>query len=232
MNSIKDYLNGNFSEKELELISDQLINAKFDQEKRKEWVNKLRQEHGVHKNPGLAAGIIRYKRHFVFAIAATLLLLISVFIIFSKTGTPKYLQAVNEQISQLKIMGDQSILRKGPQELEKIRTAATLSYVNKNYEESIKYWKELTERNVAGGMDFFYLGLCQLQQRHSEPKDALQSFQKSRELDGPEAELAWVIALCHLKSGTIDQGKVQLEQIINSKGYKQESAKKLLRLLE
>ena len=233
MNNLKKYISGNYTQTEFEAFSEQLIAQKLDRDKRKEWEHKLKERYGVERT-GLNEEKPAFgKKQWIItsSIAAALLLLISFFFILPAINTPAYLQAVNQQIDNLSIMGDQSVIRKGPQNVELTRKQANLAYMNKNYSKSIQLWEAMVATNQATGLDFFYLALCQLQKSPPAPQKTIQTLLKAKALNGPQEEINWILALAYVKAEELDKAKILLAEIVKDQAYQATAAKEILGLL-
>jgi len=233
MNNLKKYIRGNYTEAEFETFSEQLITQKLNRDKRNEWEHKLKENYGVERTSPFEGKTTFGKKQWIIvsSIAASLLLLVSFFFIMPAINTPAYLQAVNQQIDNLSIMGDQSVIRKGPQNVELTRKQANLAYMNKNYEKSIQLWEAMILANQATGLDFFYLALCQLQKTPPAPQKTIQTLLKAKTLNGPEEEINWILALAYVKAEEIDKAKTLLAEIVKEKAYQATAAKEIFDLL-
>ena len=233
MNNLKKYIRGDYTDAEFEAFSEQLITQKLDRDKRKEWTYKLKERYGVERASSIEEKPSFGKKQWIIisSIAASLLLLVSFFFVLPAINTPAYLQAVNQQIDNLSIMGDQSVIRKGPQDVELTRKQANLAYMNKEYAKSIQLWEAMVTTNQATGLDFFYLALCQLQKSPPAPQRTIQALLKAKTLNGPEEEINWILALAYVKAEEIDQAKILLARIVKDQAYQAPAAKKILDLL-
>ena len=127
MSNLKNYLGDNLSEVELELISERMINAKLERDKRREWANQLQQEYGLIKPPPPKVAAIKKYRFHLMAIAASLLVLLSAFFVYEAFSSPPFAKIVDEEIENLNIMSDQSIFRKGEEEINNLRKQANMA---------------------------------------------------------------------------------------------------------
>ena len=233
MNNLNKYTKGNYTEAEFEAFSEQLITQKLDRDKRKEWEYKLKERYGVERTSTKENFPFFGKKPWIIisSIAASLLLLIAFFFILPAINTPKYLQATNKHIDNLSIMGDQSVIRKGTQNVELIRKQATLAYMNKDYSKSIQLWESMVNTQKATGLDFFYLALCQLRKSSPAPQQTIQALLKARSLNGPEEEINWILSLAYIKTEELEKAKSLLSEIVNKDAYQATAAKEILGLL-
>lgn len=228
MTKFTKYIEGNLSDEDFDAYSKQLIVAKLDRDKRKEWERKLKEEYGVEKTKS------SNKFRFLFlAIAASVLIILSIFAIPYYTA-PNYLTLVDEEISNLSIMSDQSVLRKGKQDISAIREAASLAYVAEKYEQSILLWQQINASQKMIASDCFYLGLCHLKREAVKPEETIFWLQKAKALDAQryQEEITWVLSLAYLKNGEKEKAKLELRKMINDFDYKAAEAKSILELLE
>ncbi len=229
MNVLKKYLGGNFSEEEFEIISEQLISAKLDRDRRREWEQELKDLYKVTPNTVKKQMLPKKRRWLLLSVAAAVLLLCALIFLLPTASGPQYLQAVNGHIETLSIMGDQTVLRKGVDDVDRIRMQATLTYAKKAYTASIPLWEQLIDKPYSTAWDYFYLGLCHLQKTPSDPNKALEFLLRSKAIDGgPYEELNWVLALTYLKTGAIETAKSELNSIVRLKDYQAVKAAELL----
>jgi len=229
MLDIQKYKEGKLSEAELEQMSEVLIHAKLDRDKKREWAKILKDKYGVEevatpksfwKGKNMLWGLM---------IAASVALFAS---FFPFNTNPSYLDIANEQIDQLSIMSDQSIFRKGIHEVDSMRKEATLAYANKQFEVSERLWKKVLQSEEGKPIDHFYLGLCQLQKVSPDTPQAIASLEKSRASQSMQEEINWVLSLAYLKAGKTAMAKQELTNIVDNKAYKATEAKKILTLLK
>ncbi len=228
MEKLEKFIAGDFSDVEFEKISEQLIQAKLDRDKKKDWALKLETEYQLKRDTAPDISPKQKNRFFILSLAAALLLLLSLFFLFPSKHKFNYQQLVDQQIAQLSIMGDQSFLRKGKQTVDHIRKEATLAYLDQQYDKSILNWQKIIASQKATGSDYFYLALCQLKKPESEPQKTIQSILKAQSLNGPQEEMAWVLALAQIKTGDLQKARLGLSTIVEQQNYKAKEAKKIL----
>jgi len=228
MNKLDKYLSGDdLSEKDLERLSEKLINAKRDRDKKREWMVKLSDQHNVERIPANKSK----KWLYLLAVAATLSLLLSVYLLLPSINHSGHMKLVDHHIGELSIMSDQSNLRKSLEKVEALRQAANIAYIQKKYAKSIKLWQQLIATGSSKASDQFYLGLCYLQKEPAEAAPCIEALLKARVSKGYEAEIAWVLSLAYLKEGKTDLAQEELKQVLELGQFKVEEAKVLLKSL-
>ncbi len=232
MKIIAKYKNEKLSEPELEAISEQLIQAKLDRDKKKEWTQKLKEEYQVVQNTKTLPPK-RKTKLWLFSAAAAILLLISIFLLIPQTNETDYIAVVDHHIETLAIMSDQSVFRKGGPEVEALRKKANLSYVNKEYEAGIPYWEQLIASSEATSTDYFYLAISHLKKANADPQQTISLLLKSTSLGSSlEEETAWVLALVYLKVGNTTAGIQELSRIVENNSYQAKEAKRILEMIK
>ncbi|MEM1319645.1 MAG: hypothetical protein AAGG75_05275 [Bacteroidota bacterium] len=221
------YIEGNFSEGELEQISEHLINAKLDRDRRREWATELETHYGVHPDQAPSPR----RTWLPYALVAALLLLGALLCYYWLTSSSSsYQLATDQHIRELSIMGDQSVLRKGPQGISELRSEASLHYARRQYEQGIPLFEQLLASPASQASDYFYLALCHLQKTNAEAAKTIPLLLQARALGGPAEETAWVLSLAYLKTGALPEARQELQGIVDRKGYKAREAEALLRL--
>lgn len=232
MENITKYIEGKLTPIELEGFSEQLIEAKLDRDKKRAWTKQLEVEYGVERIPQKQTPIQKSNNNWLLGLVASLLLLLSLFFLMPANGVPTHVQLADNYIEQLSIMGDQSVSRKGKENVDSIRQKATVSYDQGRYQESIRNWSKIILYSEAIGSDYFYLGLCHLKSTPSAPEETITHLLKSRLLDGPPDEIAWVLSLAYLKTGAIEEAKKELRMVVNRGNYQIENAKRIMKHLK
>ncbi|MEO1259928.1 MAG: hypothetical protein AAFZ15_14135 [Bacteroidota bacterium] len=232
MSKLKNYFEGNLSESAMEQISEQIINAKLDRDKKRKWTRQLQQEYGLLRPPQKKLSFFKKHQSTIIKVAASLLLLFSAYFIYESITPPSYLKIVDEEIENLNIMGDPSVFRKGDKEIDELRKKANLTYVDQKYAESIFFWNQIIATDKSIAMDYFYLGLCHLKKTDPDHHKAIEFFLKAKSMGGPKEEIKWALVLVYLKIGEIEKGKQLINEIIKQKTYKSGTAEKILTHLE
>lgn len=229
MLDIQKYKEGKLSEAALEQMSEVLINAKLDRDKKRAWAKILTEKYGVEESE-TPKSFWKGKNILWGLMIAASLALFAAFFPFNTNAS--YLDLADEQIAQLSIMSDQSIFRKGMHEVDSLRKEATLAYANRQFETSEKLLEKVIQSDKQKPIDHFYLGLCQLQKAAPEAQKAIASFQKAKASQKMQEEINWVLSLAFLKAGETDLAKQELSSIVKNDAYKAEEAKKMLAKLQ
>lgn len=228
---IGKYTNENTSEEEFEKISEQLINAKLDRDKKKTWKQKLQDEYKVYRKANPTKTNQRKLFPWLMAAAVAILLGVVLFLIFPQADQNPQ-QLAQRYIQDLSIMADQTSMRKGMETVGEIRRAANLTYSEQAYDESISLWEQLIESDSVLGTDYLYLGLCHLKKTEAEPPKSIELFKKARTFKVSEEEVDWVLALAYLQVGDLEAGRRELSKIIDNQQYQAMKAIKLMKAIE
>lgn len=232
MLNLKKYISGEFSELEFERISEALITLKLDQNKRKHWKEILEKDYNLDRAGKKKIKWFRPGFFSLSLIASTLILVLAYIFLMPNNMAAPYMAIVDKNIEKLStIMVNQTIIRKGGVEVNLVREQATITYLDKKYEDSSIFWKQLVDSNLASGQDLFYFALCQLQKKRPNPKEAIELLLESKTNNGPKEEISWALSLAYLKAGLIEEGRQELIKIIEQKAYKVKEAKDILNAL-
>lgn len=225
----KKYIKGEkLSEEELESVSEQLIQAKFDREKRKTWEERLKNEYGVEKEA------VQKKRFFTFsklAIAAAIVCIAGI-VTYSMAifGSSSYETIVKESIENLLSIDNHAVVIRGDETMNAEVSAAISAYKNKEYDKSIARWEAIIATGKMNGTSQYNLALCYLQKETSEPQKAIQYLLEARKVKTVQQEVNWALALAYLKVNQKENAKEILQEIIQAKAYKYKKAEILLAL--
>ncbi|WP_298511662.1 tetratricopeptide repeat protein [uncultured Kordia sp.] len=223
----KKYTEGTeLSGDELEAISEKLIQAKFDREKRKAWEHRLRDEYGVTRES------TPKKKKFPFsnlAIAAILMCIAGI-VTYSVVSylTPSYDSVVNESIEQLITIDNHAVVTRGNKLVNEEVLAAINAYEDKKYDESIAIWKKLISSEKIRGTFHYNLALCYLQKTPPETSSAITNLEAARKTKTIQEEANWALALAYLQIDQKDKAKKVLQEIIQAKAYKYKRAEIIL----
>ncbi|MEM9821774.1 MAG: hypothetical protein AAF985_11910 [Bacteroidota bacterium] len=224
---IKEYLEGTLPEEEAERLSEQLITAKLNRDKKRNWEQQLAKKYGVRRNAKVNPWYWKIEGQMLLGLVASLCLVLSCLFWLIPATKGNYLSLVDQHLKELQIMSHPSVLRKGTANYNQLREKATLAYVSRDYDQSIPIWKQLEVAGVADKWDYFYFGLCYLQQSPPNYLLGIRYLEKSVALDGPADELHWILALAYLQNGSVDRGLQQLDQLIERGNYQIQAATEL-----
>ncbi len=229
----KKYIEGEtLSTEELESISEKLIQAKFDREKRTAWEQRLKDEYGVEKEIPQKEEKFKFSK---LAIAAVIMCITGIIAYSIATfSTPSYDTIVNESIKSLFIIDNHAVVTRGDEVLDIQISEAIKAYKNKEYDKSIARWDtilatENSKRNSKGTSDY-NIALCYLQKEVSDPKKAIEYLLEARKSKTIQEEANWALALTYLQANQKNEAKDILEEIVEAKEYKYKKAEILLAL--
>lgn len=231
MERFNNYIKGILSPKAEEEFVEQLIEAKNDRAQRKAWTEALARDYNVERDrPPSSSG---NNRPFIYLLLVAAALGLAALFLWSngKQSAPSFDEQVDMQIAGLTIMGDQSMLRKSMDQVDSLRKAANLAYVNHDYEDSNSLWQRLTQLPKAIASDYFYLGICQLKKADADPVASIAALQRSAIDTTYQQERAWLLALAHCKAGQREVARPILQSIVSNKAYQATAAKDLLERL-
>lgn len=232
MERLKNYIKGTLSPEAEEQFVERLIEAKNDREQREAWKAALTKDYKVDREiPPPSSGGNRSLGYLLLVAAA---LGLAALFLWSNSQQPeqRFEEQVDLQIAALNIMGDQSMLRKSMDQVDSLRKAANLAYVNQDYEDSDFIWQQLIKLPSASASDYFYLGICQLKKDPADPLAAIASLQRSASDTAFVEERAWLSALAHSKAGQLDAARPILQSIVDKQTYQATAAKELLESLK
>lgn len=208
----KDNKRSNLEESKME----RMLNAKFDQEKKTDWAEKLANEYGVvRKNSGAASNQAKVRTLFFrLSAAAAVLLLLLVAVPMFNSDKNKGLELADAYLSTEIYPAPAD--RKSALDLTSQRSAASDAYKFGNYDEAIERWEEIIQSNPSEAtIDRFYLGLSQLynQQPDLAIDNLLLALPLSVEEERFTEEINWFLGLAYVKAGNTKEARAQLEAI-------------------
>lgn len=222
--SLKKYIQGELSEAELEAISEELIQAKFDREKKNEWQQKLKNKYDVEKK------IQRKWRFSNLSIAASFALVLtsSIYLIISgNNNNPN--DVVNDYIKNLSIISEQKMAFRGSSSVNTKIENAALNYRNKKFNESITVFEQIKSDSI--NIIYYDLALCYLQKTQPEPKKAITLLLKSKTLYEFRHEIKWVLSLAYLKNNEKEKAIKELSEIVRENEFMSKEAQILLTII-
>jgi tetratricopeptide (TPR) repeat protein len=195
---------------------ERMLHAKFDQDKKEAWADKLANEYGiVRKNSGAAPHQSKVRTLFfrLSAVAAVLLLLL-VAVPMLNTDKNSGAELADAYLSTEIYPAPAD--RKSAFDLTSQRSAASDAYKLGNYEEAIELWEKIIQKNPSEAtIDRFYLGLSQLYSQ--QPDLAIDNLLKALPLSVEEErfteEINWFLGLAYVKAEKTEEAKAQLESI-------------------
>lgn len=215
---------------EMEQISNELINAGIDFQKKEKWAKILADEHGI-KRPTPAKTIRLLPA--LLKIAAGFLLLLGLYVLWPKDTSTNSLQA------QLAFHLEEDALphsdvRKGPSNLEDLQQSFIDAYNAEDYTKAVTLGNQLTQEETAkSNENSFYLALSHFYLKNYEAaRSILAPLQLEIQQGRPfSQESKWFLSLAHLKLGEIDRAEPLLKELQAEEAWKSDAARQLLDLL-
>ncbi len=205
--------------------NEQLIQDKFDRDKKKIWEQKLKEQYGVERT-----ATPKKRPFYKLYIAASFLVLLAVSVYFiTSNATPDHLLAVNDHLEDLTVISKQRFRGDNATDLQ-IEKAGQY-YRDKQFDESIVILQQIIASGKTMGTAYYDLAVCYLQKPSPEPGQAIAFLKLSESFNGPKEETTWMLSLAYLKDGQKDKGIEGLSEIADKKMYKSSEAGKLLDLL-
>ncbi len=225
---MKDKLNKlldpSISKKEEDLIFEEIMKKKHDQDLKTKWREILSTKYGINKE-----SIILKKKNStskiikIFLATAACISLIVAFQFFYNTPPTPYTIAQH-------YINNQEILHpgasKGITEENQNRILAIHAFNNKNYRQSIKYFQNLNEANDE---DVYYYGLALL--LNNQYPEAIQKFESNNNDNRFREEINWYQSLAYILDKQNAKAKIVLEQI-NKTDWNYTQAQELLQKLD
>lgn len=237
---IKQYMQHNkyikgeeLSAEELESISEGLIEAKLDRDKRKEWEQRLKTDYNVKKE------VFQNEQKFKIsklAIAAAIMCIAGIvaysIAIFT---TANYDTIVDTSIENLISIDTHAVVTRGNETIDSQMLIALTAYKNKEYNKSIVIWEVIVSvgniKENTKATAHYNLAICYLQKETSEPQKAIQYLLEARKTRTVQEESNWALALAYMKTNQKIAAKEILQKIVDENAYKYKKAKKLLEAL-
>lgn len=232
MSKLRNYLSGNIKEEDMEHLTEQLIRQKFDQEQRQSWSQMLKEQYGVDRNaPSKKAKSLQPLRWLITAAAALALIFSAYFLLQSQQATSQ--QLADDYVSNMSLMADQLVYRKGTFDVDKTRLNANEAYLNEDFKLAIQYWNSLIDNNAATDYDRFYLSISYLRNSKADAQKAIELLiQIKPGLQSLEQEINWALSLAYMRSGQLAPAQQLLESIVRDQAYMSVKAQQLLRSIK
>jgi len=229
----KEYIDkhkkGKLSDTEWENFAEAMINAKFDTERKQKYARMMESE-GIYREKKQAK---RVSMKAILSIAASvLILLLAGWLVWQPS------QAESQQLAAQYLETPFNLKEGGTRGLasvEKNRGKALEAYNNQQYEKSIEYLQNIEIQEEAKAADYFQMGLCLIYQENPNYKNALQLFDRVKNIDDLSFrdERIWFSALCWMMLEEDNKAKQLLKQVAESpSNRKSDAAKKLLKELK
>lgn len=226
----KKYTEGeSLSAEELEAMSAELIQAKFDRDKRTDWARRLKEEYGVKR------AIEKPKRAFPFSklAVAAILTAIAALVTYSVVlfSTPNYNSIVEESIENLITIDTYAVVTRGNEDIDTLVLQALDLYKKELYASSIAVWQDLISKGEVKGVAEYNIALCYLKKEPPVAQKAITNLLEARQTKTVQQEANWALALVYLQTNQKEKATKILEGIIQAKAYKYKKAQALLESL-
>jgi hypothetical protein len=231
---IDNYFSNTLSEEEqnefaLLMETDAAFKAEVTFQKRvKNTIHKEEHQKLKHHLKGLEAGFEKKRnlpKQKIWLAAASIALLVAFFMYFNRSDTPESLYANYYQPAKNIV---HPIVRSGAE--NDLKNKAFIAYSSKAYREAHLLFEALYTKNKDSEL-LFYDAISLLEMDSTAL--AIERFKLHRDYsDAISNKTSWYLALAYLKNKDIEKSKQLLKSIVDSKGYKSESAQKLLTALD
>ena len=214
----KKYTEGDeLSETELESISEELIQAKFDRDKRKTWEQRLKDDFGVEKEPVQKKQLGSFIKLAVAAAVVCILGIVTYNII--TFTTPSYEIVVEDAIESLISIDNHAVVTRGDETVDAQVLNALTAYKNQEYDKSIARWEAIIATEKIQGIVNYNLALCYIHKKSSEPQKAIQYLIEARKDKTVQEEANWALALAYLQANQKAEAKEVLQMIIQTQTF-------------
>ncbi len=230
MKDSEKYTRQKVTEEESDRYLAKLIRAKFFQEQKAAWAEKLERDQNLKRTPGAKLLAIRKIIRWTIAAAAVLLIGVLLFPALNGSGDPMQQLVDNE----LDMPFPNYLVRKGAEDIDAFRLQAAEAYNAGDFQQSAALNLRLLEQSGNPQTeDYFFLGLSRLYSgRPAEAVVDLQAAQQLARAQGRfEQEVDWYLALAQLQAGDWPAAEQQLREIVLNKQWKQAQAGILLRTI-
>ncbi|MEM9548909.1 MAG: tetratricopeptide repeat protein [Bacteroidota bacterium] len=221
INELDPYLNNDLSPEEEEMITQNLIQLKFEEEKKAVWRKKIETDY-----PQIRGRKIFSNRVLTLFLLAVAVVLITALLYFTRSESPTHVQFAQQLIYEMEPIQDPDILRKGTSSIDQKRATAMFYFSNKNFKSALKIYDELNSIKALNKMDCFYKGMCHL--KLSNYDSAIEYYTQALELGGPEEELNWAMALAYTCQNDMQQAIPLLNSIITNNDFGAGQAREIL----
>ena len=225
--------NGTLMDTEWEVLAQTLLNGKFDQEKKTEWEQKLK-ERGIYRVPAKSFWLQSGNTRKYLAAASLLLIVFAAGWYFLLRNPLTSAQVMASHYIEQGFQLDQGQTR-GDQSTEINRGKAYVAFELKEYEKSLTYLRIIESEGQPKAADFFQMGLCLMYQKEPNYTSALNAFKAGQQLD-PNAysdEINWFSALCYLMTGDEKAAAASLQKVMDSPSSRnRDAATALLRKIK
>lgn len=230
MKKINQYTDPGISEKELDDLTGELLQAKFYGEKKQEWAQELKAAHGIERGGAILVKMTQKSSRRLLLLAASVALLITSWLLLRPNQSP-----ANELAAQLfqqeKLPTPQ--VRKGLEDSAALQLAATDAYLDGNFAKAIEAWNQLERQQPLDAESQYFKGLCHL--KLGQAQLAASSFRQVKAVAETQPkfqqEATWFLALSYSMTSDFERAMPHLRQVIKD-DWRTEQATKLMEQLE
>ncbi|WP_299438507.1 hypothetical protein [uncultured Aquimarina sp.] len=221
---LNKFLDPDISKEEQDEIFGEILKKKLDEDLKAKWQIKLLQEYGITRNKTNDKKKFSSSKYLkIFLAAAACISLIIVTQLFNTASS-------DPQTMAQQYLYEHEILHpgasKGFSDENQTRTLAILTFNNKNYLQSVRYFQNLETHTEE---DVYYHGLALL--LNNQYPEAIDKFKAvSINTDRYQQELNWYQSIAYLLDGQSNNAKIQLKQISNT-DWNYKNAQRLLKEL-
>lgn len=230
MENSKKYTDGKVQGKELEILTEKFLRAKFDRDRKRKWGKILAEEHGVNptddkRPPAKTRKMILW----IGAVAAAILFMLVI--------TPSVIEYPNQSYQQLaeNYLDDQVFpnleVTKGDLKKQQLKVEAAYAYGENDFATAIEKYEEIVEMGEADDYVTFFLGLSYLYNKNYNRAIVYLNKNVEKESGSYKQEAGWFVSLAYIKIGEPDKAKPVLEEV-SKEGWNSRKASRLLKALE
>lgn len=230
MKQLRQYKNGEFTEKELDDFTRKIIRAKFRKEKKNKWTQQLEKDHGITRSE---KKIIPEDRtifgKYLIGIAASIVFIMVALFVLQKNPTSDGLVFADNYLQENKFPN--ATATKGGEDISSLELKMAEAYSKENFSEAIELGKQLVALDQTNSKNSFFLGLCYLYQEDLQnAQKYLSQFKEIKKTEFQE-ESRWFLALTYTKQKDFENAKLELEYIVNQQEWEFKQAEALLKYL-
>lgn len=178
------------------------------------------------KNAKANAPVKKLRLRPLYAVAATLVVILGVSLFFNLSGSMTTAEVWEQYYEPY---DPPSVLRDNIDEGSENWNKAVENYYEGNYEEALNYFDISQNDNVHFTIREFYQGMSYLQLEHPDYLDAAYYFNEVRlETSDYKEQANWYYALAILMNGRTIEAESVLKEIVKNKTYNYRKAKQIL----
>ncbi|WP_430408898.1 tetratricopeptide repeat protein [Kordia sp.] len=226
----KKYTGGDeLSAEELETMSETLIQAKFDRDKRNQWAQRLKDDYGVEKEDATNKRLFSFSK---LAIAAAIVCIAGIVTYTIATfSTPSYDALVDKSIENLISFDNHAVITRGNNTVNVQVLEAITAYKNKEYDNSIARWEAIIATGKIQGFANYNIAMCYLKKTPIASQKAIPYLIEASKIKTVQEEANWALALVYLDVNQKEEAKNIFQKIVAKKAYKYKKAEIILKLL-